>query len=565
MSGAATKIWVPAGFGAAQTKAAVAESPLMRIIRPEARDRWTGLATRGVTPDEVERILVSAIGGEHEAQWRLFDLMEDTWPRLKKNLNEVKRAVQSAQWSAQSWSEQDKPPTDTALAKARFVESSIWGMRPDRAEDEGGFLDLVYDTLDAYGKGLSVVEILWERREREGIVPRACQWVQPRHYGYPTDVAGLRLSPSGDKSDWIPFPRGQFIIAIAKTKSGHPLGSAMMRTLASLWCGSNFAWDWLVNFAQIFGVPFRWATYDTTSNPALVDDICDMLENMGSAGWAAFPAGTTLDLKEAVQRAADNPQSFVMEVADIGCDILVLGQTLTTSQGDRGSQSLGTVHKGIRADVLEHAGSWVAQELSDQLVTPLIEFNWGGADEMPWLQCDFDEEWDEVAAAQRDQILLQSGVEMPKAWFYQRHRIPMPGEGDDVIGGTEPPPPATDPNGVTDPNNNPVKAKGATGRDPREESREATARIGLAVAEKLTGISRTWLGPVIPVFAHLVALAQDGKVSDEDFDRAIARAAETLPELAGYMDADALARAMEEAMAPALINGAWAGMRRARK
>lgn len=564
MSAAATKLWVPATFKAAEAKPSPT-SPLLRIIRPEARDRWTHLATRGVTPDEVERILVGAIGGELEAQWRLFDLMEDTWYRLKKNLNEVKRAVQSAQWSGAAWAEADKKPTERALEKARFVETAIWGMRPDRAEDEGNFRDLLYDTMDAYGKGLSVVEILWERRERAGIVPRACQWVHPRHYGYPTDVAGLRLSPSGDRADWIQFPVGQFVIAIAKTKSGHPLGGALLRSLAALWCGSNFAWDWLVNLAQIFGLPFRWATYDP-SNPGVVDDICDMLENLGSAGWGAFPAGTSLDFKEAVQRAADNPQSFVMEVADIGCDILVLGQTLTTSQGDRGSQSLGTVHKGVRADVLEHAGSWVAQELSDQLVRPLVLWNYGDEDEMPWLQCDFDEEWDEVAAAQRDQILLSTGqVKMPKAWFHERHRIPMPGPDDEVIGGPAPEP--TDDGAQGDEGDGskpPVKAKAARVRrkDPREASREATARIGLAVAEKLTGISRAWLGPVIPVFAHLVELAQDGTVSDEDFEKAIVRAAEALPELAQYMDADALQTAMEEAMAPALINGAWAGERR---
>lgn len=559
MSGGVPKLWVPVTYQA-EAKEAPA-SPLMRIIRPEARDRWTHLATRGVEPDEVERILVGALAGEIESQWRLFDLMEDTWPRCKKNLNEVKRAVQSAQWSAAAWAEADQKPSERALERARFAEAAIWGMRPDRAEDEGNFRDLIYDTMDAYGKGLSVVEILWERRMGAGIVPRACQFVHPRHYGYPTDVAGLRLSPSGSKTDWMPFPQGQFVIAVAKTKSGHPLGGAMLRSLATLWCGANFAWDWLVNLAQIFGLPFRWATYDP-SNPAVVEDICDMLENLGSAGWAAFPAGTTLDFKEAVQRAADNPQSFVMDVADIGCDILVLGQTLTTSQGDRGSQSLGTVHEGVRADVLEHAGSWVAQELSDQVIRPLIGWNYGDQEEVPWLQCDFDEEWDEVAAAQRDSTLLAAGVAMPKAWLYERHGIPMPGEGDEVIvggnGGGGPDESGQRPDGGKPP----VEAKGARRKDPREASREATARIGLAVAEKLTGVSRTWLGPVIPVFAHLVELALDGNVSDEDFETAIVRAADALPELAPYMDADALATAMEEAMAPALVNGVWAGVRR---
>jgi phage gp29-like protein len=195
----------------------------------------------------------------------------------------------------------------------------------------------------------------------------------------------------------------------------------------------------------------------------------------------------------------------------------------------------------------------------------MILWNYGDEGEMPWLQCDFDEDWDEVAAAQRDSTLLAAGVALPKAWFYERHGIPMPGDGDEVIGGTMPEPET----GETevdegDGSKPPVRAKAARVRrkDPREASREATARIGLEVAERLTGVSRAWLGPVIPVFAHLVGLAQDGEVSDADFEAAIVRAAEALPELAPYMDADALQQAMEEAMAPALINGAWAGERR---
>ena len=86
-----------------QNRVARRSASLRQIVRPEVRDRWTGLTTRGLTPDRVMTILNSAFTGSLVGQFALFDLMEDTWPRLKKNLNEIKRAVEMADWQAQAF------------------------------------------------------------------------------------------------------------------------------------------------------------------------------------------------------------------------------------------------------------------------------------------------------------------------------------------------------------------------------------------------------------------------------------------------------------------------------
>jgi phage gp29-like protein len=46
-----------------------------------------------VTPDQVRSILRNVRNGRLEDQDRLFRLMLDTWPRLRKNLGEVAGAV----------------------------------------------------------------------------------------------------------------------------------------------------------------------------------------------------------------------------------------------------------------------------------------------------------------------------------------------------------------------------------------------------------------------------------------------------------------------------------------
>ena len=71
----------------------VATAPLFRVIAPEARDRWQGAAVRAYTPQYVEQITRGAMSGHLQAQWEMFDLMEQTWPRLNSALNDLKDAV----------------------------------------------------------------------------------------------------------------------------------------------------------------------------------------------------------------------------------------------------------------------------------------------------------------------------------------------------------------------------------------------------------------------------------------------------------------------------------------
>ncbi|MEP6672460.1 MAG: BPSL0067 family protein, partial [Chthoniobacter sp.] len=46
-----------------------------------------------------------------------------------------------------------------------------------------------------------------------------------------------------------------FLIAQCKTKSGSVLGGALLRPLVWWWCAANFSADWLLKFAELFGIP----------------------------------------------------------------------------------------------------------------------------------------------------------------------------------------------------------------------------------------------------------------------------------------------------------------------
>jgi phage gp29-like protein len=428
------------------------QSAVQTIVVPSARQRWGSLLARNQTPESVAGILSGAMTGNYASLWALFDLMEDTWPRLLKNLSEVKRAVCRQDWTVTSWAEEGQPATPDAEARAKMVSHALWTMKPKPQADENGLESTLFDLMDAWGKGVSVLEIDWELRnsvDRGSMVaPRCTRWVDSRYWGRPDNSLELRLNanelnlsnPSIDaRQQWMDFPENKFLIGICKAKTGPVVTSALLRPLAFWWCAANFSADWLLNLAQLFGQPIRWATYDDTKD-GIFSKVCEMLENMGSAAWAAFPEGTTLELKEGVKTAGDNPQAYVMGLAEKNCDLLILGQTLTTDAGDRGTQALGTVHMSVRDDIIDAAKGWAARMVNEQLIPAIVRLNFGDEEMLPWISAEQEEQKDNVAMATRDKTLIEAGLPLPKQWLYERHKIPPPKDGEDVVEKSAPAP-----------------------------------------------------------------------------------------------------------------------------
>lgn len=546
---------VPIGLGA----------DMARIIQPAAAGRWLMPSTSQITPQYLETILRGALAGSPVQQWELFDLMEDTWPRLLKNANELKRAVVLRDWECESWHEEDMPALPEADERRALVSNAVWKMRPNPAGDENGFQQTVYDLLDAWLKGTSVLEVEWEKRSDrvlgQIIAPRCTHWVHPSNYAW-TNEGWLGLAPGSSsfvnpfspERKAIPFPDDKFLIAICKSKTGHPLAGALLRPLAFWWCAANFTQEWFLNFAQIFGLPIRWANYDPNI-PGLVDQVADMLENMGSAAWGAFPAGTTLDIKDAPKGGSDNPQVALLDRADKQCDILVLGQTLTTdtpSDGG-GTRAQGEVHLTVRDQIIEAACDFAESVINNQLVPMILRLNYGDTELAPEFCAEPETIEDEKANAERDQILLTQGVAMPKAWFYKRHSIPLPAAGEEVISGRAPAAPLPF-GGSPDATDQPSPEMAA-----HLHAADATDKIVNAALEDLTGVQAKWLGGVKPFFHQLIAAAQSKQVNDEDFVRLLAKAQSQMPELFSRLKPEELATALENAMAAAVVNGAAKG------
>jgi phage gp29-like protein len=584
---------------------------MRRIIRPEAQARWLLPSLSLITPQYIEAILRGALVGSHVFQWQLFDLMEDTWPRLVKNLNEVKRAGIAElreRWLVEPWAPAEEGAAKESQDRQRLVEEALFGMTGAPALNENALDASLYDALDSWAKGTSLLEINYEMRESATmgtiVAPRSTYWVHPSNYAWGSD-GNLRLIVQGSDPDSEPrlhrdvpsgrggttylrtdtqinaggydsmmmdIPEDKFIVAICKARTGHPLGGALLRPLAWWWCASNFSADWLLNLAQIFGLPIRWATYLNGAPNETVDAICDMLANLGSAGWAAFPQGTQIELKEPSGSSREYPQSTMLDRCDTQCDLLILGQTLTTQvRREGGSRALGEVHNDVRKEVVDAVARFLAELLNEQFIPSILRLNYGDQEMRPrFVPKDEEDPEAAKAAAEVLQIAVATGIPVPVDYALSKLGIPRAADGEEIV--KMPTPAAAQTTGGKTESGK-QKAENQARRNPDKSGLaslvaccdgihakdSAQEKLVQRVLEDLTGVEAKWLGGVKPFFRKLVQAAESGEVSDQEFIAVLKRAQAELPELFAKLDRKALAAALENAMGSAVVNGAVRG------
>lgn len=455
----------------------------MPLAGPTVDDRWMeNSLTRRLMPGQVEAILRNGLSGDLTDQLALFNLMQDTWPHLARNVRTLRDAVKAAPYEVHAWSDDDGTElTQSAQDKAALVKRAMWGTQPQLGKLELVIEDVIGGQAVGTVTGHAVHEILWETRvdaAGTAILPRAFRRVAARHFGYPAMSYGqadhLRFSPTGrGASDWTDFPAGQFILGIYPGHDGHPSVAAPLRSLAKYWVAACFGPEWLLSYAQLFGQPFRWATY-RPGDKAAKDAVCSMLANMGGQAWAAFPEGTKLELKEAAKAAGELPQKLIIDMANAAASILILGQTLTSDTGDSGGGSfaLGKVHSDVRREILSACATEVAKTLTHNLARAVVELNYGECTECPEIRAEIPEPTDAKAEAERDEVLVRMGMKLPLDWLYERHNVPEPMDDEPTLsGGPAAPPPV--PGAPVPPSPDPAKDQGKTKQpvpgDPEED------------------------------------------------------------------------------------------------
>jgi phage gp29-like protein len=397
-------------------------------VKPETRElsavnlleRWSTYPSSGLTPRRLAAIFREADIGNVYRQMELFEEMEEKDAHLTAILQTRKMAVLSKDYEVMPYSE---AAADKEIA-ARVGEIVYSIPRLEEA-----FLDL----LDAIGKGFALSEILWEVVDGVARVSEL-RWIPQKNAVFDEDGKPRLLTSEANWQGVAP-PLWKVIYHRYKARTGYTNRAGVLRVVGWMYLLKNFAMkDW-ASFNEVFGMPLRLGKYDTTATPSDRDALVDAIRNLGSDAAGVISKTTEIEFVEAASRSGGaNPYQLMAEFCNREMSKAVLGQTLTTdTSGSTGTYAAARVHGQVRRDLVEADTQALAATLREQLLRPLVGFNFGWDKPVPWFHFQFKEEQDLKTMSEVFRNLVAMGFPVDMKHVAERFGIPMAGsEGKNI-------------------------------------------------------------------------------------------------------------------------------------
>lgn len=433
------------------------------VAADEMFDRYSSYPSRGLTPVKLARILKAADGGDMRAQMELFEDMEEKDAHLFSQLQTRKLAVTGLPWEVQPFSDdqQDVDIADFVREQLRSIEN---------------FDEVLLDLMDAVGKGISIMEIVWDIDSQGRNTVKDILYVHPKKLMWSCTEEKILICteqyPGGTE-----LPENKFILHKYKAKSGHPSRSGIMRIVSWMYLFKNYTVkDW-VSFCEVYGMPLRLGKYDQAASEDDKKELMAAIVRIGSDAAGIIPDSTAIEFKESNKATSADIYERLARYCDEQISKAVLGQTLTSDSGG-GSYAQSKTHDKVRHDLTVADTKALAVTLRRDLIRPLVEYNFGPGAKIPFITFASEEEEDQREKADIIKTLAcDMGLKIPTSYLYESFSIPKPDEGDEVL---EPPAQGMAPQGGT------LKAmKSAEEAAPEQEQLDRMAEQAIEAAGKI--------------------------------------------------------------------------------
>lgn len=390
-----------------------------RVATGYANDRFSSYPSRGLTPKKLARIFRAADDGNVYDQMELFEEMEEKDTHLFSQMQTRKLAVTGLDWEVQPFSEEDM---DKAVAE--FVEAKLRAIE--------NWNDILIDILDAIGKGISIMEIVWDVDSDGANVIDDIVYVHPKKLLWDSESDEMLICtkefPSG-----VSFPENKFVIHRYKAKSGHPSRGGILRVVSWMYLFKNYdIKDW-VAFCEVFGMPLRLGKYGAAASEADKKALIEAIYSLGSDAAGIVPDSTVIEFIESNKTTSVEIYEKLARYCDEQISKAVLGQTLSSDSGG-GSYAQGKVHNEVRHDLTVADANALANTIRRDIIRPLVEYNFGPDVETPFFTFDVREAEDQKEAVEVLRTLVcDMGLKVPESHVYKKFNIPKPEENESVL------------------------------------------------------------------------------------------------------------------------------------
>lgn len=380
---------------------------------------------RGLTPARLNALMIAAEQGDLIGQLELADDMEERDGQIYSELSKRKTAVSMLEWDI------EPPDNATAEEQAQADQVREWMKSlPDFEED------VILEMMDAVMKGFKPIEQWWVLEEGFRLPrfePRPQRWLTLNET---RDQFRLRDGASQYGQPLAPY---NWILHIHKSRNGYLARSSLARVLFWPYLFKNFATRDLAELLEICGIPLRVGRYPAGASDDEKMKLLQAVVNIGHNAAGIMPAGMSIDF-EAAAEGNDAPFKTMMDTMDAIESKVIIGQTLTSGEGQHGTQALGNVHNEIRLDIKKSDAKRVSNSLTRQVVWPMALFNIPGINprRLPRLVIDVPEPEDLQLYADALPKLAGAGMKISVKGLHRRLRIPMADDGEEILRGEAP-------------------------------------------------------------------------------------------------------------------------------
>lgn len=384
-----------------------------------------------LSPLQVSEILRQADTGY---MYRFVDLLNESRQRdchLQSVLQTRELALQALKWQVKPYQAPNSKRAKLRDTKAaQFVDETL------RRCDS---LPKLFSHLNgAQYFGYAVAETVKEKRNGK-IVPVDFDLISPRRFIFDTESGRLRWCditagmayPGIDVRQAYP---GKFIQFQPRVNGDVPCREGLGRVL--VWAALFRNWDerdWLA-LAELAWKPWRMGQYSKDAGAEDIAALESILDAMVTNGVCTYPDTATIKIEWPKNSVNGNSAHKVL-FDTLGSEMskAVLGQTLTTEQGSRGTQALGTVHDEVRKDILEADARAVAATLKRDLIAPMVRENFGDGVMVPDFEFLTEEAKDSAAFSLAILNLARAGLRMSAKWVRDEMGMPEPEDGEELI------------------------------------------------------------------------------------------------------------------------------------
>ena len=374
-----------------------------------------------LTPLAVSTRLGEADQGKMAGLVDLANALRQKDNHLQGVLETRESAVQRLEWEL----ELPRKASRKEKKAAAFVEDALRNV-----------LDpLIAQCSSAPFYGYAVTEAIY-RKSGKYIVPETFVPVAHRRFVYTFNQL-LWSDPLTDAPVDIQttYP-GKFVVSRPRINGDVPCREGLMRVL--VWPALFRTWtvtDWL-RLGEIAWRPWRIGKYkrDSFAQQEDIDGLITLLDGMSTSGVAVIPDSVEIDVQwPASTKNGKGAHSELFSTMGREISKAVLGQTETTESSYTSGYAQAKTMDGIRKDKVESDARFIAGDITRDLITWLVRWNFGEGLRTPSLRFITAEATDLKAFGAAVTSFVAAGLRVPAKWVRDKAGIPHPADGEEIL------------------------------------------------------------------------------------------------------------------------------------